>query len=642
MSFRGRNVTGLPVLVSASSLVAGVVGILVALYVPNAYDKTIPPLIVLGALLGLFVSDVEVGQYERLALDERWVSIAYFGLAGAATLAYVSAFQRTPTVDALLVGCYLLSAVGVVAFASPWGKLLLPLVTAFLHRGMIYYASATQLGLDALFHNRAAGAIGAAGTMDALATSKYWYTAGYHLLTAAGTSVFGVGVRDAAFVAVTLTMVVAAPIAIFAVLRRNWGPTVAAFGAFLFLVADQSISTAVHTSPTTLGAVFFVLLLLFVDPYLAEGGKRYLVAIGLLLGGLAFTHQLSLFVVLVSLGVYSVAYAVWTDVGGGVRARTVAFDALLLGAFLVQTFVTKYDGPRGESSTSFFMEVAPTIVGGLLAPLEGGGGRTAGFPPGYAVSGADAMTVLQILGKAILFCFALVGAIYWLNRRRDADGTVMGLGAMVGAMSAIVFGGALIGTNVFIPGRWFSFLVVPLAVLAAPGVVAITSKLTVRRDHALAFAMVLLLVTTPYVVFMFGNATGSPDGPVFDDAPGATRITTTATEAQLYGFVDGHAGDSTVVADHLAWQVINRHYGQSSAVYRTPYEERGTTFEGEQLVVYREYAGTEHASFEVLYRDRPVRVYASLPGPYRSDSVVYSSGGDRVVYRPSAAGASAG
>lgn len=634
MSLRGRNMAGLPGFVSVSALIAGFAGIVVALYVPNAYDKTIPPFIILGALGGLYVSDVKVIESNVISLNWEWTLITYFTLAGATVLAYITTFQRSPLVNALLVGLYLISAVSVLVFTSPWGKLALPLVTAFLHRGFIYYASAVQLGLDSLFHNRAAGLISSTGTLEALSTSKYWYTSGYHLLTAASTSVFDIPVRDAAFIAITLVMVFVAPIAIFAILRRDWGANVGAVGAFLFLAAGKSVSNAVHTSPTTLGAVFFILLLLFIGPYLSGGQRGHLGAIGVVIAGLAFTHQLSLFVAVVGLGLYTLAFAIWSNQTGRTWYRVLVFNAVLLGAFLVQTFVTKYDGPRGERSTSFFMEVAPEVVYGLLSPLREGGGRTASFPPGYAVSGADALTVLQVLGKAILFGFALVGTIYWLKTRRKRDNVVMGLGVMVASMSLIVFGGALIGTNVFIPGRWFGFLITPLALLAAPGVLAVVTKLSIPRDQAIAVAMVLLLVTTPYVVFMFGSAVGSPDGPIFDDAPGANRITTTTAEAQLYQFVDDHAGESTVAADHLAWQVIERHYGQPSRVYRAEYGQQGTTFAGEQLIVHREYASTKHASYEIVYQDRPVRVYAPLPDPQESDSIVYTSGDDRLVYRP--------
>lgn len=635
MSSPGQNLTGLPKLVSFSALSAGIIGVIVSLYVPNAYDVTIPPLLILGVLLGLLVSNVDSTDHDRVSLNREWLLIAYFTVAGAAVLAYVAAFNRSVTVNVLLVCLYLLSGAGILVFESPWAKLAAPIGTAALQRGFIYYASATQLGLDALFHNQAANALDATGTLTALSTSKYWYTSGYHLLTGASTTVFGIGVRDAAFVSVTLVMLVVMPVSIFTVLRRDWGATVAATGAFLFLVAGRSITNAVHTTPTTLGLVFTILLLLFLVPFLATGRRHYLAAAGLAVAGLAFTHQLSLFIALVTLSLFAFVYTLLREPGQRAWSRPLLFTGMVGAAFLIQTFVTKYDGPRGERSTSFFMEVAPEILNGLLAPLQSGEGRTASYPPGYAVSGADALSVIQVFGQALLFCFAVVGTIYWLSQRRESHSTVMGLGGMVVVISAVVFGGALIGTNAFLPRRWIGFLVIPLSLLAAPGIMAMVGRVTARRERALAVVAVFLLITAPYVVFMFGNGVGSPDGPVFDDAPGATRITTTATEAQLYQFVDGHAGNSTVVADHLAWQVIERHYGQRARVYRVQYSERDTTYSGERLIVYREYASTKHASFDVVYQGDVVRVYAPLPGPQAGDSTVYSSGRDRLVYRPS-------
>lgn len=633
MSVRARSLHPLPAALTLSALIAGVLGVIVALYVPNAYDKTIPPFVVVGALLGTYVYGEDLA-FDDAAVDRDWVVVGYFLLAGVAVFAYSAGFERTLLVDASLIGLFLLSAVGVFAFESAAGKLALPILTALLQRSFIYYSSATQLGLDALFHNRAAEAIGATGTMEALSLSKYWYTSGYHLLTATGTSVFGVPVRDAAFVVVTLVMVFVAAVGVFAIVNRSWGETIGALGALLFLVADKAVYTAVHTTPTTLGLVFFVLLVLVTPAYLATGKTRYVGAFTLLLAGVAFTHQFSLFVIVVSVGPLALVYSVWDGDGGWVRPRLLFVEVMLVVTLLAQSVVTRYGGPASDTSQSFFATVTTDIVGAIGASLMGHG-PVAEPPPGMVLSGAGALDVVQVLGKGILFCFALVGAIYWLSRRNSEDErTVIAIGATVVTMTAIVFGGGLLGVSVFLPRRWFVFLVVPLAVLAAPGVLALSSSLSPSRKHAVTVVLVLLAITAPYVVFMYGNGVGSPDDPLFDEAPGAARITTTTTEAATYGFVDAHAGDATVVADHLAWQVIDRHYGQPAVTYTTEYGADGTTFAGEQLLVHRAYASTNHVSYVVMYEGRPYRVFGPLPEPVAGDGVVYVAGEDRVVYRP--------
>ena len=128
------------------------------------------------------------------------------------------------------------------------------------------------------------------------------------------------------------------------------------------------------------------------------------------------------------------------------------------------------------------------------------------------------------------------------------------------------------------------------------------------------------------------NAYGAADNPVFNDAPAAARITTTPREAAAYKFVDRHVGQETVVGDFGAWRVMQRHYGQSARVYQTRYGEPGTTFDGDQLIVYRSVAETDHASYYLRYSGRALRVYGPLPGPGRYDSTVYSNGEVRMSF----------
>lgn len=633
MSHRAWSIPTLPTALVVSALIAGLSGIVVAFYMPNAYDQTIPPLVALGAILGAFAYDTEL-RYDAHSLDREWVTVLYFVVAGIAVFAYATAFQRSFVANASLVGLYLVSVLGVVAFESPAGKLSLPLITAVLHRAFVYYASAVQLGLDALFHNAASEAIGASGTMEALSLSKYWYSPGYHALTATSASVFDVPVRDAAFVSVSLVMVLVVAVAVFAIVRGSWGDTVGALAALVVLVGDSVLYASVHTTPTTLGVVFFVLLFPFVHRYLAAGDRRYFGAIVLAVAGVGFTHQFSLFVILVAVGVFSLVYSVWARKGERYSMRALHVEVVLLGAFVLQSVLTRYDGPAGESSRSFLTAVVPDFLGAFapLVPWIQGSASTP--PPGYVLSGADALDVPQVLGKGILFCFALVGLVYWIGRHEsDGERTAMAFGATVATVSTIVFGGGLVGVSAFLPRRWFVFLLVPLAILAAPGILALGSRLSRPfRDPAIVL-VVLLLVTAPYVAFMFASADGSPDDPILDGAPGAYRISTTPTEAASYTFVDDYAGEATVVADHLAWQTIERHYGQPAEKYTTESGEDETVFDGQQLIVYRSYATTKHASYVVRHRGTPYRVVGPLPRPGDADGVIYVAGTERVVYR---------
>lgn len=634
MHRNARRLAGSPRFVIAVAVVAGIVGTALAAVVSNPYTKVIPPMLLVGAGLGHLVRTAEVEVSPELG-DPRLVLAAYCTVLAAAIALYgANGYRRPIEVHALLIALYLLTTLAAFTFDSFRAKFGLAVATGVVHRAMVYYASAIQIGMDALYHNRTAAAIAETGSMAPLATSKYWYAPVYHLITASGAEAMGVSVRHAAFALVTVVATVVSAGAIYLLLEGVWDETVGIVGAILFLAADRAIFATIHTTPTTLGVALFALLLCCAERYLATRARAiralYVVALITLVG----THQLSLFIALVGVNAYLIGYLFWH---GALDRGAVGLQALLVGAFLLQAGVTQYSGPAGEAQS--FLLVAGTWIGNELASvLSGSSSRAASQLPADAdvvLSGADALSWLQVLGTGLLFAFGVAGAVYWLHRRDDgADRVALSLGVGVAVTSVFVFVLPVFGVDAFLSGRWTTFLYVFLAALAAPGVVALCSRFGGTRPSWPALAMICLVVTAPYLVVMTGNGAGAPDGPIVDDAPGAERIGTTPQEASLYRFtVDNAGGRTTTVADFTAWQVISRYYGHPTARYTTPYGEAGTTFEGETLVVYRGYAETKHGSYAIRHDGTNYRVYGAMPGPYSGDSIVYTNGDDQLVWR---------
>lgn len=620
--------------VIGTAITVGLAGLVVSLFVSNPFTTVMPPLMLLGVAVGYLIRNVDLTLDDRIR-DVRLVLINYCSIAASVIVVFAAnGFTRTLAVHGLLLGLYLLVAVSIVSFDSRRTSFGLIIATGILHRATIYYASAVQIGMDAQFHNRMASAIAASGSMAPLSASKYWYAPVYHLLTASGVTVLGVDVRHAAFLLVTAVTTLLLVTAVYLFLRPIWGESVALFGGLLFVVADRAIFTAIHTTTTSLGVVMVAFLLLYTERYLDTGRRSFLACYGLFVAGLVVTHQLSLFVGLVIVSAYVCANAFWR---WDVRWRDITVVALLVGAFVTQASMTNYSGPDGESS-SFLTVVGSVMVEHLGSVLEGSSARPeAELPPGEyaALAGADAMSVFHVAGSALLLAFALVGSIYWINRTdRDRNRTALGLGVATAAACVFVYVLPVVGVSTFLPKRWQVFLYVVLAILAAPGLVALVSG-TKRRTGLTVALVAVALVLAPYMTLMMGNGAGAADGPLFDDSPGADRLATTPTEEKTYEFTVEYAdGESAVFADHVAFQLLHRHYGLQSAVtYETTPGEQGTTNTGEELVVYRGYAQTEHGSYYIDHEGARYHVYGSLPGTAVRDAVVYTDGQDRIVWR---------
>lgn len=644
---RGWHRVATPRIASWTIALVGLAGVMVALLLPNAYTRVLPAFVLLGAAAGAVGYrngfSLNRGRVPWLTHDGRRLRIGvlalYIATLCAITVSYVLAgFYRPFAVQALLVVLYGLVAIVLLVGEAKRSGLVLLLVTAVYHRGLIYYASAIQLGNDALFHTRTAAEIVASGSLAPLAASKYWYAPLFHLAVSGTSMGLGIPVRDAAFLAATIPAVVVPPVVVFAFLRRNWGGTVAAFGAFLVVVADHSILTAVHVTPTSLGLALFALVLYYGERYLRDADTIDLGAFGLAVVGLMLTHQLSMFVAVVGLGSYVGATTVWR---WRIGIRELELMTLLGGSFLLQSVFTRYEGPAGEGA-SFMATVGEWMVASFTRVLSGGG-RTAGYPPeaaDVAVSGADALTPVQVLGLGGLFGLAVLGTVVWVGRSDDEPlRQAVSLGAVAAVTSGLVFAPPAVGINVFIPGRWFPFIYVVLAALAAPSIgMLVTKARGVSGGRVVVPLIVILALVVPYAGLMTMNAYGAPDNPVFDEAPAASRFTTTPVEAAGYEFVADRAGETRVVGDFGSWRVIERYYGHPATVYETTYGEPGTVFDGDQLLVYREYSRTNHASYFLVVDGRGIRVFGPLPGPEPTDSAVYSNGDVRVYRHPGGAG----
>ncbi|MHB9285891.1 hypothetical protein ACKVMT_02490 [Halobacteriales archaeon Cl-PHB] len=629
-----------PTLILGIALVS-VGGLVLSRVMTNPYTVVLPPMALLGACFAaLLVYHYRDPPYEMQPdrIPDLRVPLLTVGLGLAAATVFTfttSGFHRTLPVHLLQFALYGVVGAAVFLVASTRLQLGLVLGASLLHRATVYYASALPLGLDVQFHNRVAEAIAATGTMAPLALSKYWYAPVYHLTTAVGYGLFGLPVRDAAFLTTTLFVTVAPVLGIYAILQHFWNARLAVVGAYLYLLSDYAVATSVLPGPTSVGLAVFVLLLPLAIRYVQDGGRENFVGIVGLVTLLVLTHQLTLFIAAVAAMAYLLGLALWR---GEFDRRELTLAGLLAGALVVQWSVTRYGGPAGDTA-SFLAVMWET----LLRTLSSATVRSAALPPettGLVVSGADAMTPIHVVGFGLLVCASIIGAIYWVTR---TEGRVrecgIGLSAAVVVMTAVVFVGPLFGIELLIPRRWFRFLYVPLVILAVPGLAALVATLAdltlgrLTRRSALTLAIAFLVLLAPYLVVMGWNYPGAVDDPVFDDAPGAHRLATTEAEADLYAAVATHAGGSMVVADHVARQMIDRHYGQSAATYRTVYGSAGAVYEGPQLLVAREYATTTHTSYMVKYDGGWTRVFGAVPYQETGSSVVYTNGQDRVLYR---------
>lgn len=623
------------------SLIVGIVGLATLFYHSSPYVKVLPPLVGIGALFAAFLHRREL-RTRRLALSAESLFSLYMVVVALTFVTFsLSNYRRALPVHVLLLFLYLISLVSVFSEASQVTSLPLIVATAIIHRGLTYYSSAVQLGIDALFHNRMAGEIAVHGSLSPLAeaSSKYWYAPLYHVMTGISSQLLHVSTRDAAFVVVVVAAVLVPVLFIYNVLDHLWNTQIGLVGSYLYLTSDSAVASSVHVGTTTLGIVFFTLAVLLTIRYLETGRYAYLGGFLLIFVSQLFSHQLSTTITVAGVVTYVLIHSFWTGRLG--RRETTLLAPLLIGQ-LYQWSVTKYQGPGGEDT---FFDVVTSSLGQQLFSNSG-----TVAPPNLesaTLSGTGSLSFVHFLGVGLLICFTVLGTIYWVSRRQGQAQRIGVCLSFVGvSMSCLVFGGGILGVDSLALNRWTPSIYIILAILAAPGVGVLlstaASSVEGKRKH-LALLAVILLLAAPYTVLMTWNYPGALDGAPFDDSPGAQRLSSTPTEVALYSHVDNYGGESLVVGDRLADRVLQRHYGYPSTTFTAQYGSEESTIRNGDLVVYRDYATTQHASYYLKYRTKAFVVYSPLPVDWNEHSVVYAAGSDRLVYYndPSADGTSA-
>jgi hypothetical protein len=635
MIYRMRQFIETPRNLAALVFVVGAIGTVVATRVPNPYTLTLPALLVVGAVLAVAVGNRTAHLPRDVTFSPALYGSVYM-LAVVATVGlYVAnGYVRTFEVHLATVGLYVLAGISLVTLRSTRQQLGLVLATALLHRGTTYYASASQIGIDALLHNRWAAEIAASGTLQPLAASgtKYWYAPLYHVWNAGLVEALGLPVRDAAFVGVSAVVVLVPVLAIYDLLGRAWSPEMGVVGALLFAASDRPIALAVHTMTTSVGLVLFVLILYSAIRYLDTDEGGYQMLFVLFVTGLFLTHQLSLFITAVALTTYLLVDMIWE---GRFDLRKVRLVAVVGFAGVVQSLLTR--DPGGESSDSLIT----IVLRNVLSAFTRGDGRAASVlpqSPEFVVSGSDALSALHVLGLGILFCLAIVGTVSWLRRSSRAGVRLaMAFGGVVVVINLFAFALPLMGVAALLPYRWFSFLYVPLVMLAAPGVAALVAAVGrgsgsgPRSWHTARILLVVVLLIGPFSATMAWNYPGALDGPVFDDANGAIRLSTTDSEVAAMEHASRYGGGA-VGADWFTALYLERHYQQSASTYQTEHGDRPAVWDEPRLFVDRPYTHSEHAGYMIRYDGSWYTVRGPLPPANPQSSTVYSNGEVQLLY----------
>ncbi len=554
----------------------------------TVYAKTFP--VALIAASGLYLVSLFTGNANRrptltTALVRLAPALAFLTMAVMVVLAALSGSRTVHFYDLSILAMVF---VMVQIMLSRDEDLNVPFVLvqilalAFVIRGAALYTTPGFIGIDIWTHvTHIAATVQAEHTIMAI-EGKYRMAPFYHVTVALASMIGDVPLRVATYVTIPVALTLGTLFA-YAIATEFVSPRWALLAVAIYSVGDDVIEWAIHPIPTSLGLLFFLAgVFLFVRYLRGHTDFATLFLLLVVVVAINFTHQVSAFILLVTIGVGFIAQLLmgnsllYPDVSTRNVMGLFAFDAGLL--WLIWT-LTPY---RDSSFTGAMIEqIRSTIeTDAGLFQLSGGAASAASSQTTSPVD-PFVMTLAQyvdVLGLVTLFAAAVVGSIYILHHRRAEQATVTLVGAIV-AMMVYSLGLPILGINSFVPGRWIAFLYVPMAVV---GVIGLGYLI---RDLPVPVAMVALVTFLAiYPGAMLLSTTATLDNPVFEDVKPQVAFNDEELAA-METFGETMPAETTVRGDSPFVNVLQRSQEVDGAVAVVP--------EGEpvphEIVVYRQY-----------------------------------------------------
>ncbi|TKR25462.1 hypothetical protein [Natronomonas salsuginis] len=618
-------------------IIIGFIGLYFSTIVRNPYT-ILYPLVLIGAVSAFYLlrphTEIKMVILETTYLKA--ILVVIFVLCSLLILQYrASGFHRTNIVFYFTFAAYVFSALFILSSSHETIGLLTILLIGITNRLTSYYNSALYSGVDIYSHSHFVQTTAQEGSLIVFSTNKYFYSPFYHILVAVGELTYSVPTRDAIALTVLLAVTVLPVIIVYSITSAFWNRQVGLIAGWLYVTADFAINWGIQVIPTSLGVVFFALLLFSLVKYTNLKEKRQYGLVISFIVSLMFTHQVSLFIGITAIGVLTLVILIYR-----MELSETALNLGLVAGFsmFVDFIVTKYSGPSGEAS---FFDV---VLGNLLAALLSMGALTRSeikLPqdPTISPSGAAALTLLQVTGSALLLLLAVFGALYWLSMQRTNREFFTGvlLSGIVTALLAVTLAGPAIGLRNLLPNRWWAFLYLPLTILAGPGLLVLVQEMrykwTGRSEMVIGF-VVLLLFISPYTVLMVGNHAGAPDQPFLDDAPGAESLSISDQDQELIEHSERYQGDLDIITDRRLSAIFSRYYDVSSRTLYIDYNEPASLYQP-SIIVNRKYIHTKHAQYEVEYNDQRMVVHGAFPLkhlPVDNKSQLYNSGDNSLTY----------
>lgn len=453
------------------------------------------------------------------------------------------------------------------------------LAFGFAIRFVGLYSVVGFIGIDVWTHVGFVQGIRQQNSLAAMET-KYIAAPLYHLLVAVVSDITLLSQRNALYLTVGSALTLSSAMVYYGArqfVEARW----ALLAMALWLMSSQVVRWGLHLIPTSLGLAFFVPLVAYLVRYLEEYRPRDVGMLSLFVVAITLTHQVSAFVTLVVLGLAFAVQLVMDLVPFSFDEEPTGVKGILgfaVGVVALDWSLTPYSG---GSFVEVMLQRLTNTLFRQVGLLEVSSSKNVASTAGDAGTSllVKLIAYINVFGFLVLLLLTGIGMLCVLRYGNRTHGRLLEVN-VVAVMSAFVLALPILGVSLFLPGRWYAFMYVPMVFLGVFGL----RHLSARLDRRLMVLGVLLLVVSyPSIMLVSGAAT--LDSPVFESKQ--QRYAFTETE------VDGarHIGDMIggrlppVYTDAPYTAVFRRTDSHLAGLVDVPRDSRAR----HDLVVYREY-----------------------------------------------------
>jgi len=437
-------------------------------------------------VLRTWLTETSFQNFQISARQKNILNLIFCGLVIVTSLLWYNQSFSRPLLYFILIsffsGVISIEIIFLTREDSVWPVLVKIFFASLLMRMGIYYNYPGVMGYDAYFHVNLANLISTTGFVPPFEISeKYAFYPIMHIFIAITKILSLVDIKDAVFFSLGIISIIST-LFVYIFVNRIAGPRVGLLSALIICITTQIIVTGLTniTAGSLVLCYFVILLCLLID---REQRPHALLLCLVIMFTIVITHQLSSFVVFLSLCLFAVSLLLFEYVVMKIDKK-ITFKLFLALFGITMVFYWIYTPLYYNAS--FFEGILSPFIDILTL---GGNYGSEQLLTGHRYDIQFFETFILQTSYLILPFFGIAGIYFWLSRK---DEIKFSIAFISGLLFFMVYAIPMLGIRNLLTDRWIPFLSIFLGIVAAAYII---SGVDLIRPKAIKLVTIFIIAS---------------------------------------------------------------------------------------------------------------------------------------------------